>query len=347
MREEPVLLVMDVDTGVDDCLALMYALASPQVELLGVTCSAGNVPAPQAAANTLAVLELCGASDVEVAVGSIAPIVEPLRTAISHGPRGLGYAELPKARASVSPRFAPDVLVEEALRRPNEILLVVTGPMTNLALAVRREPQLPRLLRGLAIMGGSFEHPGNTTPAAEFNIVVDPEAASIVLDAFSSPGARPLICGLNVTERAEFQPAHLRRLAELAGSAPDESLDPGDPPGTRSQASNAVVRCISDALRFKMEALLAFGQGYVAHMHDPLALVLALDPSFGETRPGRVDVELRGRLTRGMTVVDWHGLWGSPHNADVVVRIDVERFMDELVRQIATLARRQAQSDRP
>ncbi len=339
--EGTVHLVMDVDTGVDDCLALMCALASPRVDLLAVMCSAGNVPAPQAAANTLAVLELCGASDVEVAVGSVAPILEPLRTAISHGPRGLGYAELPEAKASASPRFASDLLVEEARRRPGEILLVVTGPMTNLALAVRREPQLPGLLRRLAIMGGSFDYPGNTTPAAEFNIAVDPEAASIVLNAFSAPGVpRPLICGLNVTERAEFRPAHLRRLAALAGSSPDESLDPGDPSGARSQASNAVVRCISDALRFKMEAHLAFGQGYVAHMHDPLALALAVDPSLGETRPGRVDVELWGPLTRGMTVVDWRADSGRPHNADVAVKVDVARFQDELIERLSALAGR-------
>jgi purine nucleosidase len=334
---------MDVDTGVDDAIALLLAVASPEVELVGATCCAGNVPAPQAAANTLAVLELAGAGHVEVAQGSLAPIVEPLRTAISHGPHGLGYAELPPPRASLSPRVASDLLADEARRSPGEILLVATGPLTNLALALRREPELPRLLRRLAIMGGAFDHPGNTTPTAEFNIVVDPEAAAIVLGAFSAPGVpRPLICGLNVTEQAEFRPAHLGRLAELAGSVPDETIDPGDPAGTRSRASNHVVRFLSNALRFKMETLLSFGQGYVGHMHDPLALALALDASLGETRPGTVDVELAGRLTRGMTVVDWIGLWGRTPNADVAVGIDVERFMDVLVERIAALARGQA-----
>src|SRR5205823_12187460 len=134
-------------------------------------------------------------------------------------------------------------------------------PLTNLALALRREPELPQLLRRIAIMGGAFDYPGNTTPTAEFNIVVDPEAAAIVLDAFSAPGApRPLICGLNVTEQAQLRPAHLRRLAELAGSVPDETIDPGDSAERRSHASNSVVRFLSDALRFKMETLLSFGQ---------------------------------------------------------------------------------------
>jgi purine nucleosidase len=320
---------MDVDTGVDDCIALLYAVASPNVELVAATCCAGNVVAPRAAANTLAVLELAGADDVEVALGSLTPLVAPLRIAVFHGPDGLGYAELPAARRELSSRFAPDLLVEEARRRPGEITLVATGPLTNVALALRRDPELPRLLRRLVVMGGSFDHSGNTTPTAEFNLLVDPEAAKIVIDAFSDAGdARPLLCGLNVTEQAELGPEHLRRLAELAGTTPEESANP-------------LVRCVSDALRFSMEAHLRFGQGYVAHLHDPLALALGLDGSLGETRAGTVDVELAGSLTRGMTVVDWHGLWGRAPNADVAVQIDAARLLEELVGRIAALARGQ------
>ena len=324
----------------DDCIALLYAVASPNVELVAATCVAGNVEAPRAAANTQAVLELCGADDVEVALGSLAPLVAPLRTAVFHGSDGLGYAELPQARGPLSSRFAPDLLVEEARRRPGAITLVATGPLTNVALAVERAPELPGLLKRLAIMGGSFEHSGNTTPVAEFNVLVDPEAAKIVLDAFSEPDcSRPLLCGLNVTEQAEFGPEHLRRLAQLAGSTPEELPHPNDPAGTRSRASNAVVRCVSDALRFSMESHLAWGQGYVAHLHDPLALALALDASLGETRAGTVDVELNGSLTRGMTVVDWQGLWTRAPNADVAVQVDVRRLLDEVVERIAALAR--------
>ncbi|TML84310.1 MAG: nucleoside hydrolase [Actinobacteria bacterium] len=313
---------MDVDTGVDDCIALLYAVASPEVELVAATCCAGNVVAPRAAANTLAVLELAGAGDVEVALGSLAPLVAPLRTAVFHGPGGLGYAELPPARRAPSSRFAPDLLAAEARRRPGAITLVATGPLTNVALAVRRDAELPSLLRRLVVMGGSVDHPGNTTPTAEFNVLVDPEAAKSVLDAFSGADPRPLLCGLNVTEQAAFGPEHLQRLAELAGS------------------TNAVVRLVSDALRFSMEAHDRAGVGYVAHLHDPLALALALDGSLGETRAGTVDVELAGSLTRGMTVVDWQGLWGRTPNADVVVEVDAARFLDELVGRLAALARR-------
>ena len=315
-------LLMDVDTGVDDAVALMWALADGGVDLVAVTCCAGNVTAPQAAANTLAVLELCGAGNIEVAVGSEAPLVEPLRTATSHGRRGLGYAELPAARSFVSARFAPDLIADEARRSPGELLLVATGPLTNVALALRREPELPRLLRRLAVMGGSFEYPGNTTPVAEFNVSVDPEAASTVLRAFSSAAERPLVCGLNVTERTKLRPRHVRRLHELA---------PGE---------DGVAGFVSDAVRVKFETNESGGGDPVAHMHDPLALGLALDPSLGETRPATVDVELSGRLTRGMTVVDWEGQWGRPHNADVAIDVDAERFLDELVLRLAELARR-------
>ncbi|HEX9599024.1 MAG TPA: nucleoside hydrolase [Gaiellaceae bacterium] len=345
MSEERIPVIMDVDTGVDDCIALLYAVALPSVDLVAATCCAGNVVAPRAAANTLAVLELAGSGDIEVAIGSLAPLVAPLRTAISHGPKGLGYAELPEARRAPSSRFAPDLLIEEARRRPGAITLVATAPLTNVALAVERDPELPRLLRRLVIMGGSFDHSGNTTPVAEFNVLVDPEAAKVVLNAFSESGSpRPLLCGLNVTEQAELRPDHLRVLAQLAGSTPEESLDRDDPPGMRSRASNPLVRCVSDALRFSMEAHLRGGQGYVAHLHDPLALALALDGSLGATRAGTVDVELDGSLTRGMTVVDWHGLWGRSFNADVAVRIDAERLLHEIVGRIAALARRQSSS---
>ena len=309
------LLLMDVDTGVDDAIALMLAVAQADVELVAVTCCAGNVEASQAAANTLAVLELCGADGVEVAVGSEAPLVEPLRTATSHGPRGLGYAQPPAARASVSRRYGPDLIVEEARRRPGELLLVATGPLTNLALALRREPALPQLLRRLGVMGGSFDYRGNATPVAEFNVWVDPEAASAVFRAFSSARERPLVAGLNVTEKTELRPEHIVQLGE-----------------------NSVGGLVADAVRVKFE------RKGLAHMHDPLALALALDPTLGETRPGAVDVELAGSVTRAMTVVDWDGLWGRAPNADVVVDVDAERFMHELVGQLAALGRNLAGS---
>jgi len=299
---------MDVDTGVDDAVALMLAASEPDVELVAVTCCAGNVEASRAATNTLAVLELCGLGDVEVAVGSEAPLVVPLRTATSHGPSGLGYAELAPPRAAVSGRYGPTVIVEQARQHAGELVLVATGPLTNVALALRQEPELPRLLRRLALMGGSFDHTGNTTPVAEFNVWVDPEAAAAVFLAFSSAPDRPLIAGLNVTDHAQLMPDHIARLG-----------------------GGEIAEFLAAALRVKFD-----DKGF-ARMHDPLALALALDSTLCTTRAGTVDVELAGALTRAMTVVDWHGLWERPANADVAVSVDYGRFLDRLVERLAVL----------
>ncbi len=190
-------LILDVDTGIDDSLALLYAAASPDAELVAVTCVSGNVDARQVAQNTLAVLELAGLGDVEVALGREVPLVRPLvTTPETHGPRGLGYAELPPPSASLSERHAVDLLIDEARRRPGELTLVTLGPLTNLAVAVLREPELPRLYRGYVLMGGAYRSPGNTAPTTEWNINVDPDAAKVVFNAWTAareadPSIRP------------------------------------------------------------------------------------------------------------------------------------------------------------
>ena len=179
-------ILVDCDTGIDDSLALLYAAASPECELVAVTCTAGNVDARQVAENTSAVLELAGRSDVEVAIGRETPLARALvTTPETHGPRGIGYAELPPAAAPLSKRYSPDLIVEEARRRPGELTLVTLAPLTNVALAVLREPDLPRLLRRLVVMGGSYRSAGNTAPTTEWNVNVDPESAKIVFEAFA------------------------------------------------------------------------------------------------------------------------------------------------------------------
>jgi purine nucleosidase len=234
-------ILVDCDTGIDDSLALLYAVASQDCELVAVTCTAGNVDARQVAENTRAVLELAGRPDVEVALGRKTPLVRALvTTPETHGPRGIGYAELPPATMPLSPRFSPDLIVGEARRRPGELTLVTLAPLTNVALAVLREPELPRLLRRLVVMGGSYRSPGNTAPTTEWNVSVDPEAARIVFEAFgpgaaegpastessaaAPPSARPLALGLDVTERAKMLPEHLAALASRAGCEADGSI---------------------------------------------------------------------------------------------------------------------------
>lgn len=346
---ERVPLILDVDTGIDDSLALLYAAASPEAELVAVTCLSGNVEAHQVAINTRAVLELAGRTDVEVAVGRTTPLERPLETTPeTHGPLGIGYAELPAPSADVSERHAVELIVAEARRRPGEIRLVTLGPLTHLALALEREPALPGLLAGVAIMGGAFGVPGNTTPTTEWNIHCDPEAACRVFRAWSTAVAddprtpRPLVMGLDVTERARITTDEVVALARRAGSRPDDSLalargeDPMHP--VRSVASDPIVRFIADALRWYFEFHARYDGFYGAFIHDPLVVAAALDRSLVTSRPLPVDVETRGELTDGMTVADPRGLTGRPPNAEVATDADVAAFLDRLVERVGGLA---------
>jgi len=330
-------LLLDVDTGIDDSLALLYACASPDAEIVAVTCVAGNVDAQQVARNTRAVLELAGRADVEVALGRETPLVRDLvTTPETHGPLGIGYAVLPPASRPLSARFGPDVIVEEARRRPGELTLVTLGPMTNLALAVLREPALPTLLRRWVIMGGSYRSPGNTAPTTEWNVAVDPEAARICIAAFGQPevvGMRreaglpslPLAMGLDVTERAKLLPEHLAALAARAGA---------------SAATNRVLRFIDDALRFYMEFHSRYDGFYGAFVHDPFAVAAALEPALLRTEALTVEVELGGTLTTGETVTDWRRAWGRPPTLDVAVEGDAVAFFERFIERVGGLAAR-------
>ncbi len=346
---ERVPLILDVDTGIDDSLALLYASASPEAELLAVTCVSGNVDAQQVGINTRAILELAGRDDVEVAMGREVPLERPLETTPeTHGPHGLGYASLPPPERPMSDRHAVDLLVEEARRRPGEITLVTLGPLTNLAVALQREPRLPGLLRGVAIMGGAFGAPGNTTPTTEWNVHCDPEAAQQVFRGWSAAIAtdpatpRLLALGLNVTERARITTDEVVRLARRAGSRPDDSIalargeDPMRP--VNSVASHPIVRAVADALRFYFEFHERYDGFYGAFIHDPLAVAVALDRSLARTEPLFVDVETRGELTTGMTVADTRHLTGNAPNADVVTDADIATFLDRLIERVGGLA---------
>ncbi len=327
---DPIHLLIDCDTGIDDALALLYACASPAAEIVAVTCCGGNVEARQVAENTLAVLELAGRGDVEVALGREAPIARPLMiTPETHGPRGIGDAVLPPARRALSERDGVTLLVEEARRRPGELTLVTLGPATNLAAAVLREPELPRLLKCVVMMVGAFRVGGNTTPRGEWNAMVDPEALSVVLQAWSpdgptrwtDPPARPLLLGLDVTEQARVLPHHVDALAARAG---------GEDPRT--------IRFVRDALAFYMRFHERFDGFYGAFIHDPLALAVALEPALARAEAVTVDVELGGRLTTGETIADWRGHWGRPPNADVVVEADADGFLDRFIERVGALA---------
>jgi purine nucleosidase len=333
---------VDVDTGVDDALALVYLLASPDTDLVGIASTGGNVAVEQVCENNLGLLELCRITDVPVSKGSDETLTGPMRAPSRvHGPRGIGYADLPPSDGRVTSYNSAAAWVRAAQAFPGELVGVATGPLTNLALAVRAEPALPTLLRQLVIMGGSYDHRGNTTSVAEWNISVDPEAAAEVLAAWpveaAEPQRLPILCGLDLTRNVAMTPEHLARLAAAADST-TTVLSARDERGTRSTASNPLVRVIEDAMRFYMEAYSDNGHGYLAHLHDPLAAAVALDPELIATRPAVVDVELTGTLTRGMTVTDWSER--REPNARIGIDVDPVVFFDRFIERVGQFAQR-------
>lgn len=321
-------LILDVDTGVDDALAILLAAASPEVELIAATTAMGNVTVEHATENTLAVLELAGLGEVEVARGAARPLVrdhEPFP--VVHGERGLGRAELPAPSREPSSRSAAQLLVESAHERPGQILLVATGPLTNVALALAEEPRLPELLGGFAIMGGAFARGGNVTPAAEANIWMDPDAAQAVFRGFAGRAADrlPLCAGLDVTDRVQLSREALARVCDGSGSP--------------------VARFLQDAVPYYIEFYERTGMTGGAAMHDPLALALAIDPALGTFETTRVEVETEGRWTRGMTVADLRGVrhspwpvgWEPEENARVALDVDVDGFLSRFSGRLRSL----------
>jgi purine nucleosidase len=336
---------VDVDTGVDDAMALIYLLASPDAEIVGVASTGGNVAVQQVCVNNLDLLELCRAGDVPVAKGADQPLKGPMcLPGKVHGPNGLGYAQLPRTDRRLVDYDAATAWVRAAHAHPGQLIGVATGPLTNLALALRAEPALPSLLRRLVIMGGAYDYRGNTNPVAEWNIMVDPEAAAEVFAAWPAPQdgpspELPILCGLDLTRQIAMTPDVLATLADTAAST-TTAMSADDEPGTRSAASNVVVRVIEDAMRFYFESHHNLGHGYLAHLHDPLAAAVALDPALVSTQQTTVDIELTGTLTRGMTVTDWSGRWGRKPNARIGLRVDPTVFFDRYVERVGPFARR-------
>ena len=333
MGDARIPLLLDVDTGIDDTLALFYAVASPDAEIVAVTCLSGNAPAADTDRNTRAVLALAGRGDIEVAIGRPIPLRRPLEvTPETHGPKGIGYAEPPDPPLPGEPRrFGPQLIVDEARRRPGELTLVTLGPLTNLAIAVLIEPELPRLLKRWILMGGTFGAPGNTSPVAEWNVHCDPEAARICFGAWQAaidadPSVpRALAMGLNTTEKARIFPGDV---AELAARAGDSAVDPRSP----------IVRTVNDALRFYFEFHERYDGFYGAFIHDPLVVAAALDPSLVRTEPAHVDVDTSGGPGDAQTIADWRKLKGKAPNVDVAVEADAEEFLRRLVDRVGALA---------
>ena len=313
-------LLIDTDPGIDDALALFLGLASPEVQLEAVTTVSGNVHVDLTTRNALTLLELAGRPDIPVARGSELPLVrQPVIADYVHGQNGLGGVMLPDPQRQPVSSAAVDVIIQKILEAPGEITLVAIGPLTNLALAVRREPRIALAVREVLIMGGALRVPGNVTPASEFNIFADPHAAHIVLHA----GWPIRLVSLDTTNRATMQ---REQFAALAAN--------GHP----------VTQCMKHMVDFHLDE---FGKarGITAfHMHDPLCLAAAVQPDLIEWKAAYVDVELSGTLTLGETVAYFETMedidpdMAHPRRSNVLasVGVDVERFLAMYMERIGS-----------
>jgi purine nucleosidase len=291
-------IILDCDPGIDDALAIAFAHGHPGLELLGITTVAGNVGLAKTTANALAVCEFIGAAGTPVSAGCEGPL---LRRALDardvHGDSGLGGAVLPAPAAGPAAGHAIDYIIDTVRAAPGEITLVATGPLTNIALAVRREPRLAGWVRDFVIMGGSAGR-GNVTPAAEYNVWADPEAAAVVFGA----GWTVIMLGLDVTLRTGASPAVLQRMRELG------------PLGT-------------ELLLPALEQYLSVGESPGPPVHDVCAVAWVAQPELFGLVPARVQVETTGQLTSGMTVTDFEVVAGDG-NARVAMQIDVAGFWE-------------------
>ena len=326
-------LILDVDTGVDDLVALLYAVASPEVELIGATTVMGNTHVEKVTRNTLLVLEIGGAGHVEVAGGASRPLSQDWEPfPVVHGVEGLGGFAPREPAATASSRDAATLIVEEARRRPGEILLVSTGPLTNIALALRMEPRLPELLAGYALMGGAFREGGNVTPRAEANVWMDPDAAACVFDAWSgaAPAQLPMCLGLDVTERVWLSEADL---GAICAPASDSEL----------------ARLLRESVGFYADFYASTGRYEGACMHDPLAVAAAIDQTVCTWTDTRVEVEVEGRWTRGETVTDLLAIrtspwsdWAREENARVATSVDARAVVARMVERLRALVEARA-----
>jgi len=317
-------IIFDTDPGTDDALALMLALSSPELDVRAITVVPGNVTAAMGLENALRMVSLANRCDIPVAAGAQHPLFQKLITAeFWHGKNGLGNVELPPSKCKVDSRFGPDLIIQLVHASPHEITLVPVGPLTNIALAVEKDPSIVPLVKEVILMGGSISG-GNVNAAAEANIYNDPEAAQIVFQA----GWPLTMVGLEVGDKALFTRKYLAELGQSHGPVND---------------------FIVSVAKFMVGLSETFGASG-SPMYDPSAVALAIDGTLVKVQEMHVDVEARGEFTRGETVGNRHGgvernvLHGDRYviagvdtvkpNAKVCLDVDADRLLELFVSRI-------------
>lgn len=307
-------IIIDTDPGQDDAVAILLALASPELEVIGITAVAGNVPLALTEKNARKICELAGRDGQLVFAGADRPLKRKLVTAeYVHGKSGLDGPDLPEPHMPLQDKHAVDFIVETLLAsEPGEITLCPLGPLTNIALALAKAPQIAPGIREIVLMGGGFFEGGNVTPAAEFNIYVDPEAAAMV---FAS-GIPIVMHPLDVTHKALTTRVRVERFRSL---------------GTKTGVATAQLLDFFE--RFDERKYGTDG----GPLHDPNVIAYLLKPELYTGRHCNVEIETVSELTLGMTIVDWWAVTGRKANALVIRDVDHDGFFDLLIERIARL----------
>lgn len=295
-------ILLDCDPGHDDAVAMMLAWGNPSIELLGVTTVGGNQTLDKVTRNALSVATVVGMHDVPIAAGCRLPLVRPVEIAPDvHGDSGLDGVELPEPAVELDPRHGVDLIIETIMsNEPGTVTLVPTGPLTNIAMAARKEPRIVERVQEVVLMGGGY-HVGNWSPVAEFNIKVDPEAAHIVFNE-----KWPIVMvGLDLTHQALATDEVAERIAAVPGSVSQFTLG----------LFTFFRKAYQDAQGFEFPPV-----------HDPCTLAYLIDPTIVETVKVPLDVELNGSLTTGMTVADFRAPAPEDCHTKVATRLDAPRF---------------------
>ncbi len=305
-------IIMDCDPGHDDMVAILLAVADDDIDILGITTVAGNQTGEKTFRNALRILTLLGTYDIPVARGFDKPLVRELKTAPAfHGVSGLDGAELPEPEITPLKKHAVDFIIDTLMRSEGGIYLVPTGPLTNIAVALLKEPRIKEKIERIVLMGGGV-FDSNTTPAAEFNFYVDPEAAKIVFES----GVPITMVGLDVTDKAIFDFSDIERLENFGGK---------------------ISRVVAPLLRFFGNANKEIYGFNGAPLHDALALSVLISRDVVKTRFLHVDIETEGEFTRGESVADVYGITGKAPNADVAMELDLSLFKEIVFSHIRKL----------
>lgn len=311
---EPRKIIIDTDPGQDDAVAILLALASPELQVLGITAVAGNVPLPLTERNARIVCELAGRADVPVFAGCDRPLGRDLVTAEHvHGKSGLDGPVLPDPTMALKAQHAVDFIIDTLRDQPpHSVILCPLGPLTNIAMALEKAPDIATRIRQIVLMGGAYFEVGNITPAAEFNIYVDPQAADIVFKS----GVDIVVMPLDVTHQALVT-------------------------GERNAAFRAIGTKVGEAVaqmteffeRYDREKYGSLG----APLHDPCVIAYLIRPALFTGRHVNVEIETRSELTMGMTVADWWGVTTRKPNALFMGGLDADGFFDLLTERLARL----------